>query len=54
MEQVARRHNVVNAVVLDLIAYDFLGRLTRKQSTDAVFPAHIMATILKERVTRKG
>jgi hypothetical protein len=42
-------------VQLDLIAYDFLGRyLFRNGSSDAVFKQRILATILQERVTRKG
>lgn len=42
-------------VFLDLISYDFLGRfLPRNGNTDAVFKAQIVATILQERVTRKG
>ena len=40
---------------LDILAYDFLGRtLTRGGSPDATFRALIQATILQERVTRKG
>jgi hypothetical protein len=40
---------------LDIIAFDFLGRfIQRGGASDAVFRALITATILKERVTRKG
>lgn len=40
---------------LDLIAYDFLGRyMYRNGSPDTVFRRRILATILQERVTRKG
>jgi len=40
---------------LDMIAYDFLSRyLVRKNANDSVFRAKIKATILQERVTRKG
>ena len=40
---------------LDLISYDFLGRhLPRGAMTDAQFRSRILATILQERVTRKG
>jgi hypothetical protein len=40
---------------LDLIAYDYLGRfLVRTGASDSGFRARILATILQERVTRKG
>lgn len=40
---------------LDLIAYDFLGLLLKRNGTsDDVFRARIRATILQERVTRAG
>jgi hypothetical protein len=40
---------------LDILSFDFLGRfLTRNGSSDDVFRAVIRATILQERVTRKG
>jgi hypothetical protein len=40
---------------LDLISYDFLGRhLPRGQMSDANYRIRILATILQERVTRKG
>jgi hypothetical protein len=40
---------------LDLISYDFLGRhLPRGQMNDSLYRTRIMATILQERVTRKG
>jgi hypothetical protein len=40
---------------LDLIAYDFLGRYLRRGGmNDSTFLARIKATILQERVTRKG
>lgn len=40
---------------LDIFAYDFLGRtLTRNNVADDTFRAIIRATILQERVTRKG
>jgi hypothetical protein len=40
---------------LDIIAYDFLGRfLTRNNAADDTFRVIIRATILQERVTRKG
>ncbi len=40
---------------LDMIAYDYLGRfLKRRSSSDSVFRARIKATVLQERVTRKG
>jgi hypothetical protein len=40
---------------LDITSYDFLGRhLPRGQMTDNQFRARILATILQERVTRKG
>jgi hypothetical protein len=41
---------------LDLIAYDFFGTtlLRRQQETDAPYRARILATLLREKVTRKG
>jgi hypothetical protein len=40
---------------LDVIAYDFLGRYLRRGGmADATFLSRIKATILQERVTRKG
>jgi len=40
---------------LDIISYDFLGRLLpRNGAADVVFRAQIRATILQERVTRAG
>lgn len=40
---------------LDILAFDFLGRtLTRNGAPDDAFRALIRATILQERVTRKG
>ena len=40
---------------LDIFAYDFLGRtLTRNNANDDAFRALTRATILQERVTRKG
>lgn len=42
-------------IFLDIIAFDFLGRfLGRKGAADGAFRAQIIATILKERVTRAG
>ncbi len=42
-------------IFLDIIAFDFLGRFLRRKGTiDNAFRASIIATILKERVTRTG
>jgi hypothetical protein len=42
-------------IFLDIISYDFLRRhLPRGQMDDNTFRARILATILQERVTRKG
>jgi hypothetical protein len=44
-----------SGIFLDIIAFDFLGRnLLRNGSSDSVFRSIIVATILKERVTRLG